>query len=948
MSELRGIFSHRGQLLPWLLAAMALLLSFMPMSSTTIDSLYHVFLTTDPSHKAEASNAVMKKLHEMDLCDSLIQFGNKDKAVVIEAYTHYWMSEYYFDRELFENALEAGKLAHYRRGEVKDLQFDSDATSILANAHFRLGNYDKALEKLLEAYEIDKQMGNTELISSDLNTLAGIFLVVQLPEPGITFIEKAIGIERKLKRPDRLAIRLGMASELYLMNNEPEKAMKAIDEAYEIDKQSGNEEKTAIRLVQKAAVLESQGQHSQALAALNKALPSLEKRENYYSLAVCYNQLASISVLKGDNQTAITYYKKALEYSIKCGSPKAERTAEFGLWETMRDSNPMVAMHHLERYTTLNDSLQNNIMATRIRVLETTRLSQEQALMNEHSDRNRNFLTWGIALLLLMASLMSMGLFYAWRKSKGALKMQRQTQELRTHFITNITNELQTPLTVVMNSGRQLLQSPKTTAEERKQLGKMVLNHGQRMLSLVNKLIDIENTRNEAGKPDEKQGDIVMFIRMLVENYIEQAQKLKINLEFSSPMASLMVVFIPDYIRKIVHGLINNALKFTPANGHVTVRFETPESTRMRIIVSDTGVSIPENELNHIFEPFFQGANGDDGVGTGLELSLVNEVVKAMEGTVSVDSAKGKGTTFTIDLPMQTGDNSFVESKEQVQHFAEKRIRTNDDTNHKPMAFIVENNEDVAFFIASHLRDRFNLRFANDGYEAYQNAQDLVPDLIVTNITMPVMGGKELIRQLKANTALNHIPIIAMTSSTSDQERLDCIEAGADAVLVKPFNSDELKLLANKLTKQRSTMRNQLVKTAVNDNNGADQAKISKEDKAFINKLIDVIHAQMVKGDIDMEHIAAALSISRKQLRSRVYAITGLMPVAFALKVRLNYAKRMVKNEDTSLTVIAQKCGFQNLSHFSKAFKQQFNISPQQYRKSMDDINDSPPNSWSD
>lgn len=948
MSEMRVISSHTGRHLPWLLAAIALLLSFLPTAGETIDSLYHVFLTAEPAHKAEASNAVLKKLHEIELCDSLIQFGDKDKAAVIDAYTHYWMSEYYFDRELFESALEAGSLAHDRRGDVKDLQFDSDATNVLANSHFRLGNYDKALEKLLEAYNIDKQTGNTELISNDLNTLAGIYLIVQLPVPGIQFIEKAIAIERKLKRPHHLAIRLGMASQLYLMNNEPEKAMEAIEEAYEIDQQSGHEEKSAIRLVQKAAILEAQGQYKQALAALNKALPPLERSKNYYSLALCHNQLASICNLTGDNQSAISHYKKALENSIKCGSPKAERTAEFGLWETMRDSNPMVAMHHLERYTTLNDSLQNNIMTTRMKVLEASRLSKELNIQHERSDRNRTFLTWGIALLLLMATLMSLGLFYAWRKSKGALRMQRQTQELRTHFITNITNELQAPLTVVMNSGQELSQSPKITAEERKQLGKMVLNHGQRMLSLVNKLIDIENTRNEAEKPDVKQGDIVMFIRMLVENYSEQAQKNRINLEFSSPMTSLIVVFFPDYIRKIVHGLVKNAIKFTPANGHVMVRFETPESNRMRIIVSDTGVSIPEDELSHIFEPFFQGINDDDSVETGLELSLINEVVKAMDGTISVDSAKDKGTTLTIDLPMRIGDNSFVESKEQVQHFAEKRIMANNDSSHKPMAFIVENNEDVAFFIASHLRDRFNLRFANDGYEAYQNAQDLVPDLIVTNITMPVMGGKELIRQLKANTALNHIPIIAMTSSTSDQERLSCIETGADAVLVKPFNSDELKLLANKLTKQRSTMRNQLVKTTVNDNNSTDQAKISKEDKAFINKLIDVIHAQMVKGDIDMEHIAAALSISRKQLRSRVYAITGLMPVAFALRVRLNYAKRMIKNENTPLTGIAQKCGFQNLSHFSKAFKQQFNISPQQYRKSMDDINDSPPNSWSD
>ena len=942
MSLLRVISSLPSRQPSWFLAAVALLFTSMPVASHTIDSLYQVFLVADATHKTDAANTVMRHLHEARYCDTLTQFSNKDKLAVVQARTHYQMAEYYFEEELFEDALEAANQAQDRSGDVKNRQFDNDVVRLMANAHLGLGNYDKALEKLLEAYKIDKQVGSDELISIDLNTLAGLYLIVQLPGPGINFIEKAIAIERKLKRADQLAVRLGLASKLYLMNKQPDKAMIAINEAIAIDEKSGNDEKRAYHLVQKAAVLEEQGQSSQALALLLKALPPLVKSENHYSLALCYNQLAGLYSKASNKQLALSYYKKALEQSIKCGSSKAERTAEYGLWESMRETNPNIAMHHLERYTALNDSLHNNILTTRMRVLEATLLNQEQ---QEQSSRNRNFITWAITLLLLMACLMAAGLFYVWRKSKRALALQQQTHQLRSHFLANITHELQTPLTVVMNSGQQLMESPKTSAEERKQLGKMLLSHGQRMLKLVNNLIDIENTRDGAEVPSSKQGDIVMFIHMLVDNFTELANKQRIDLVFLPQMASLFVVFFPDYIRKIVHILIDNAIKYTPAGGKITVTFATAESNKMRITVSDTGKSIPASELNHIFEPFSQGFNDDDdGVETALELSLVNQLVNKMGGTIAVNSMAGVGTTFTIDLPMRLGDSSFIESKEQVQQFAEHRINGSNDSTQKPMAFVVENNEDVAFFIASHLHNNFNLRFANDGYEAYSNAQDLVPDLIVTSINMPVMGGKELIARLRANAALNHIPIIAMTSSTSDQERIQCIEAGADAVLVKPFNSNELTLLANKLTKQRSSMRNHIVKTRVNDSSA--QSTLSKEDKAFINKLIDVVHSQMVKGDVDMEHIAAALSISRKQLRTRVHSITGLMPVAFVLRVRLNYARRMVRNEDTPLTIIAQKCGFQNLSHFSKAFKQQFNISPQQYRKSMDDINDSPPESW--
>ena len=252
--------------------------------------------------------------------------------------------------------------------------------------------------------------------------------------------------------------------------------------------------------------------------------------------------------------------------------------------------------------------------------------------------------------------------------------------------------------------------------------------------------------------------------------------------------------------------------------------------------------------------------------------------------------------------------------------------------------FIVENNEDVAFFIASRLRERYHLRLARDGREALQNAQDLVPDLIITNMTMPVMDGWELIKRLRSTPTLKHIPIIAMTSNMSEQERMACIETGADNVLVKPFNSGELRLVAEHLINQRSVIRDRLIQSRNDSSRDVQSSPLSKEDQDFVGKLVDVIHAQMAKDDIDMEHIAAALSLSRKQLRTRVMTITGLTPVAYVLQVRLNYARRMIANEDESLTTIASKCGFQNLSHFSKAFKQQFGVSPMQFRKNLGDM----------
>ena len=244
----------------------------------------------------------------------------------------------------------------------------------------------------------------------------------------------------------------------------------------------------------------------------------------------------------------------------------------------------------------------------------------------------------------------------------------------------------------------------------------------------------------------------------------------------------------------------------------------------------------------------------------------------------------------------------------------------------------------MAFFVASHLNDKYNLRLARDGREALQIAKDLVPDLIITNMTMPVMDGWELIKRLRSTPTLIHIPIIAVTSNMSEQVRMACFEAGADNVLVMPFNSGELRLLADHLIQQRSVIRDRLVQNRLDSSRESRPMATSREDQQFISKLVDVIHAQMANDDIDSEHIAAALSLSPKQLRTRVMNITGMTLVAYVLQVRLNYARRLMPNENMSLTAISSKCGFQNLSYFSKTFKQQFGVSPQQYRKNLGDI----------
>ena len=938
MIETSAIFHLKRSLLYPLLVVVSVFAFGLTMAGETVDSLYHAYLNADKSQKVELVNQLATVLHDREITDTLYHCSPSSPNTLVDATFHYLMAEHHYDLEQYESSMEEGRQARELLKDHKTDKFLSDLLGVLSNAQFRLGDYNEALKTLLEAYRVDKKMGNKLLISSDLNSLAAIYLAVGQPGPGITYIEKAIAIERQLGRHERLATRLGMASELYLLNNEPDKAMEAIEEAYAIDHESDHPEKAAVRLVQKAAILESKSRLNEARNTLLKAMPELEKADNAYSLAVANNQMGAIEDKMGHRDAALSCYKKALEYGIRCGSPKVERIAERGLWNTLRDVNPSVALIHLERYTTLTDSMHNEMAAIQMEVMETTANIIEQAEVDKKNRLHDNLFKWGWLALCIMLAVMLAGVLFLWRRSRKTLLMQQQVQDMRSHFFNNITNELQTPLTVVMGAGEQLLEGHKTNAEENKRLGEMIVRHGKNMLELVNRLLDIEKVKTEVAPPDLKEGDIVMFVRLLVGNYTTIAHQKLINVDFSCPVNSMRVIFAPNYIRRIVQDLISNAIKFTRRNGSVHVSLASLENDLMRLTVSDTGRGIPIEERQRILEPFSQSANGDDGVETSVGLSLVNQLVQALNGTFTVDSELGKGTTFTIDFPVQRIQNDDSIDTDSSRLFAEDRVLPTGREKHKPLAFIVENNEDVAFFIANKLQEQFDLRFAIDGREALQNATEMVPDLIITNIVMPVMDGKELIQQLRSTPTLSHIPIIALTADTSEKERLACIRAGADTVLVKPFNSTELQLVSDHLVSQRAKISEHVAKSQDNTPDLADE-QISKEDRDFINRLVDVIHVQMSKDDINIDHIAAALSLNRKQLRSKVISITGLTPVAYVLQVRLNYARRMISNEDISMTAIASKCGFQSLSHFSRAFKQQFGISPLQYRKNIEDIN---------
>lgn len=466
-----------------------------------------------------------------------------------------------------------------------------------------------------------------------------------------------------------------------------------------------------------------------------------------------------------------------------------------------------------------------------------------------------------------------------------------------------------------------------------------IIRQGDHLLSLVNQLLNISKVRSSIEEPNWRTGDIVAFIRMIVENFQIFAQQKHLNLIFVPQQTFLQADFVPEYFRKIIHNLLSNALKYTPKGGHVYIT-TTEENNNLVIQIADSGKGIDKQDLPHIFETFYQGNNSCMDMGTGVGLSLAKQMVETMGGQITVKSAVGKGTVFFVTLPLKHGASQW---EEWIPGEPEKNLTPSVPTPDPASSesgtsgadpatiLLVEDNQDVAFYIGGLLKDRYRLLYARDGKEGLEKAAEYMPDLILTDLMMPGMDGFDLCREIRSSIVLNHIPIIIITAKSEDVDKVQGLEAGADAYLLKPFNSDELHVRIAKLLEQRRVLREKYSRALRNNCPGS--VKLLPADQAFMDRLTDIVYSQLSDTALNSDKIAEKMCMSKSQLNRKVRVITGSNTTTYILHVRMEKAKRMLSSNDMPIGDIAMQCGFEDAGYFGRVFKQTFGMTPSQYRK---------------
>lgn len=571
--------------------------------------------------------------------------------------------------------------------------------------------------------------------------------------------------------------------------------------------------------------------------------------------------------------------------------------------------------------------------------------------------------TWWFKLFVLIFIFFVMFSIIVFLTNRTRLKHELVFERLRSNkmheldmiklrFFTNISHEIRTPLTLILGPLEKMLGSDISKHEMKNYLAIMHRNAKQ-LLKLINQLLDYRKLEAGNLKIELTRADLTGFVKEIVHTFENMAVEKGITLKFNSNENEVMVWFDADKIEKIINNLVSNALKFTAKEGTVWVNLvsiksetEITEESKnnqqwFEITVRDTGIGIPVSNLNKIFNRFFQGADPGNNTGTGIGLALTKELVKLHNGQIFVESKPGKGTTFTVKIPFSINHvpddsivdkrPSFINASPEVQELP----KLEENVTSQTIILVIEDNPDVRYFIRDHFEPDFQVVEASDGKDGWQQAIKVVPDVIISDILMPGLNGKEICKKLKKDERTSHIPIILLTALSSKDNELDGLVAGADDYIIKPFDINILKTKVENLLSLRKTLKEKYTGEMVLK---PTNVTITSPDERFLHKAIEVVEKNISDPDLDIDKFATEIGVSRMQLYRKLAALTDMTVKEFIRDIRLKRAAQMLVQKKMTVSEVAYAVGFRDLSHFRKCFRQQYGMNASEYIENQNEV----------
>ena len=498
-------------------------------------------------------------------------------------------------------------------------------------------------------------------------------------------------------------------------------------------------------------------------------------------------------------------------------------------------------------------------------------------------------------------------------------EQEKQLNEIKLRFFTNISHDLRTPLSLIVGPVEDL--EARTKDPTSKSMLDMIHRNADLLLSLVNQILDFRRLELGNERMNLTDGNIVPIISVVCESFKLKAKKEGINLTFLPMVEDVEMQFDKDKMTKVMMNLLSNAFKFSRIGGCITVSIDVKDQNAL-IQVADTGIGIPDEEKPLIFNRFYQSSNNNlQAIGSGIGLHIVREYVRLHGGEITVQNNEGgHGSIFTITLPIHKSerDEEYCEISTE-QHEAE----------HETTVLVVDDNCDFLTYVGQGLAEAYNIVSASNGKEALKQLQTNDVDIIISDVMMDEMDGLELCRIVKTDIATSHIPVILLTAKSQSVDELAGLEAGADDYVIKPFSMGILLQRVRNLV-ERNQQHHQRFKNEIDI--APSEITVTSLDEQFISNAISLVEKHISDSDFNVEELSSEMGVHRSQLYKKLQHLTGRTPIQFIRLLRLKRGRQLLEQSGLYVSEIAYQVGFNSPRVFSKYFKTEFGMTPDEYK----------------
>jgi len=852
-------------------------------------------------------------------------------------------------------------IAYYK--ESQDTFLTARMYNAIGTKYMDIGLYPQALESMYEALKLLENLGTgyERGMASLLNNMGNIHYYQKNYELALEHYKKSHKLIHIHQDTFIIANTYNNIGIIHEANDEFEKALDYYNKAIDAYQAVGAFKLQANTLYNKGVIAIRQNKTDTAERHFKECLILGSQHNSLLSAMLGYSGLTITAVKRNNVKQANNYADTALILidSLKHTEAKIDiYTQLFNLYRKV-NQNDEALRYHLQ-LTSLKDSLYSIEKNKQIEELktryQTEKKEQEIALLKQQKEQEETRKSLWLVIFIL-TSLLALFIIYTIviknRKKVALLQKEKEMDRLKSQLFTNISHEFRTPLTLI-KTPLEKLQYEETDIKKQKTY-KLMHKHTQQLLRMVNQILDL--AKIEAGKLiiHPKNHEVMKLLRRWTMSFQSLADSKGQKLAFSSSHAFLKTETDASALETIINNLVSNALKFEPEKGQVDVSCNFTESANQKqlyIAVRNYNSFIPQAELNRIFERYYRANENNQKeqpvTGTGIGLALVKELALLLKGDVVATSSKEAGTTFTLQIPLNVANTISqkttapgIPEKDQHEPAASTSGGVAKDMQHwmnsnnkenESLILVVEDNDDVREFILDSLKETgFKVISAKNGQEGIEMALKTIPDLIVSDVMMPLKDGYELCKVLKNDEKTSHIPIVLLTARASFESKIKGLKTLADDYLVKPFNTAELLTRIKNLIALRQKLQAKFSGILPSPA----QEKSQSLDETFLKKIRQVVENQIQDEHFSVEELSQRMALSRSQLHRKLSAITGISPNQFIRNYRLEKAMQMLKSNSATAAEISFAVGFSSAAYFGKCFREYFNISPGEVRNTV-------------